>query len=69
MYCSFYQYARLTENKQLIYLSCTVRLTTCEYKHMQRIQKPIQRQIQSLYTIVVYRCIFILFMHMYCSCM
>ena len=32
---------------------------------MQRKQKTIQREIQRLYTIDVYRCIFIWFIHMY----
>lgn len=60
------QYVYLTENKQLIYLSYTVRLKTFEYKHMQEKQKTIQRKMQRLYTIDVYRCIFIWFIHMYC---
>ena len=59
------QYVYLNENKQLIYLSYTVRLKTFEYKHMQRKQKTIQHTIQRLYTIDVYRCIFIWFIHMY----
>ena len=41
MYCRCSQYARLTENKQLLYLSYTVRLKTFEYEHMQRKQKTI----------------------------
>lgn len=56
---------RITINKTIVYLSCTVRLTTCECKHMQRLQKTIQREIQRLKRIDVYRCIFIWFIHMY----
>ena len=55
----------LNEKTQLLYLSYTVRLKTFEYKHMQRKQKTIQGGIQRLYTIDVYRCIFIWFIHMY----
>nr|DAM64269.1 MAG TPA: hypothetical protein [Caudoviricetes sp.] len=36
---------------------------------MQEKQKTIQRKIQRLKRIDVYRCIFIWFIHMYCSCM
>lgn len=68
MYCSYYQYARLIEKKQLKYLSRKACVITFEYKHMQRIQKTIQRIIQRLKRIDVYRCIFIWFIHMYCSC-
>ena len=35
---------------------------------MQEKQKTIQRTIQRLKRIDVYRCIFIWFIHMYCSC-
>lgn len=35
---------------------------------MQRKQKTIQRNIQQLKRIDVYRCIFIWFIHMYCLC-
>lgn len=47
---------RLTENKQLIYLSYTACVTQFEYKHMQRKQKTIQRKyngyIRLMYTVV-----------------
>lgn len=60
------QYVYLNEKIQLRYLSYTACLKTFEYKHMQRKQKTIQRGIQRLYTIDVYRCILIWFIHMYC---
>lgn len=63
--CSNSQYVYLNEKIQLLYLSYTVRLKTFEYEHMQEKQKTIQRKIQRLYTIDVYRCIFIWFIHMY----
>lgn len=55
------QYVYLTENKQLLYLSYTVRLKTFEYKHMQRKQKTIQRKyngyIRLMYTVVFLFCL------------
>lgn len=54
----FSQYARLTEKKQLIYLSCKACVTQFEYKHMQEYKTFIQAKIHDykihMYNLYVY---------------